>query len=1031
MNLKLRFLLLGAVLLSVGACWVVLWPAYQSSSYGESPEIRKNSTDFADVAPATSGPPSNSRESNRDILGALEKILSAPAMLDHGGPLELSRSELFLRQDDGIERIVSFPIVPDASSLLAQISKIRAETGLEPNLVFYPPIAPRTELSRRIATRDILISAPTREAADSLAKPYGLEFKSAPSYAPGRFVYSAKNSVEALAFHLQSASADNARTTPLLASRVQKMSSFPNDRYFQKQWHLAFQNQLGAEPNTDINVVDLWKYPSTNPAEYNRGQGVTIAIVDDGLEWNHPDLAPNMRNNLGRNWNDGAPFDPYPNYFLDDSHGTACAGVAAARGNNNLGVSGVAPEASLVGMRLISGLIGDLEISESIIWQNEEIQVKSNSWGDPVPLFPVGELTQAALKHATDFGREGKGTIITFAAANDDLIGQRADYKALQNSMHTIAVGAVSSRGVKSDYSARGACLVISAPSNTLIAPGLGIMTTDNRGKFGYNRGTFIIPGMPYGNDFLSDPDVTQRFGGTSSACPKVSGVIALMLHENPNLGWRDVQEILMRSAAKVDVNDPEWITANRTDHVTGNKTIQFHFNHKYGAGLVDAAAAVALASSWKNLGGQLSKTYAANQSLPISIPDCDSAGGSLTFDVNGPNLRVEHVILRLSVSDVPMSQLKVKLKSPAGTKSIFCEVHTNRFGDVFFTDWSFNTVRHWAEDSTGNWTLTVADRCTGQTGNITAAELTIYGTTGTGNPPPNVNLTASSQWVFRGTPVTINASAIDLQADSTPGTVESIVISTNQSLSPPSPPQTGSSASWTWTPSASGNYIFTVNATDSQGAFRVSAPIKIRVDAPLIAGWDFETLTANQSSTALNTAIQTSRTYSANFGRNNGVVASLLFNGSNGSSRWEHGNGEIWTGFGSDLNLGPGFANSSTSPNGLLLRGGKNLSGNGKALVFRFDMTTNRRLRVSYVTGSTSGGFTSQAWEYSTDGSSWTPVQTVAPPLGKFETINLHQIAGLNNAPNAFLRVRFSGATQVDGFSLMDNIRLNATPTP
>src|SRR4029450_14107251 len=102
----------------------------------------------------------------------------------------------------------------------------------------------------------------------------------------------------------------------------------------------------------------------------------------------------------------------------------------------------------------------------------------------------------------------------------------------------------------------------------------LDICTTDREGRDGYNDGNFSFD--------VDDSDYTETFGGTSSACPLVAGSVALMLQANPNLGWRDVQEILLRSARMVQPLDSDWAT----------NSAGFHFNHKFGAGVSDFGAA-------------------------------------------------------------------------------------------------------------------------------------------------------------------------------------------------------------------------------------------------------------------------------------------------------------------------------------------------------------------------------------------------------------------------------------------------------
>ena len=170
---------------------------------------------------------------------------------------------------------------------------------------------------------------------------------------------------------LNQISTQNSESLTLIPRNFQQASSqrfIPNEAQnglFNDQWHLLNTGQNGGTVGADANVVDVWN-------RY-QGTGVLIAIVDQGLQWNHPDLKENIWINpneipgdgidndgngyiddiRGWDFNDN-DNDPAP-VFPDEAHGTAAAGVAAARGNNNLGVSGAAPQASLIGLRLISG----------------------------------------------------------------------------------------------------------------------------------------------------------------------------------------------------------------------------------------------------------------------------------------------------------------------------------------------------------------------------------------------------------------------------------------------------------------------------------------------------------------------------------------------------------------------------------------------------------------------------------------------------------------------------------------------------
>jgi subtilisin family serine protease len=155
----------------------------------------------------------------------------------------------------------------------------------------------------------------------------------------------------------------------------------------------------------------------------------------------------------------------------------------------------------------------------------------------------------AALADAVTLGRGGKGTVFLWAGGNGNYNGDDSNYDGWAASPYAIAVSAIGDDGEAAPYSEPGANILVCAPSN---GGTQGVTTTDITGSTGYNAGT--------GSDYANG-DYTNSFGGTSSATPAVAGVVALMLQANPNLGYRDVQEILMRSATTNDPNDGGWVT--------------------------------------------------------------------------------------------------------------------------------------------------------------------------------------------------------------------------------------------------------------------------------------------------------------------------------------------------------------------------------------------------------------------------------------------------------------------------------------
>jgi subtilisin family serine protease len=983
---------------------------------------------------ASAHAPAGSFASEADKLAP---FLSAPITLQNGGidqQFQLATDQLYLRGRDGASHLLQIPETNTPVAFAAAIEKVRADHGSEPELVLYPAGFPRNEYTRRIVTREVVVNAPTRSAADALASASGLSFKSAPVFAKGKYIYEAPSSPEALAFFVKTADSSATPATPLLASSSSKRV-MPNDQLIQKQWHLKYQGQPGSLAGTDMNVESVWKYPKTKAfvygsgnatTDYIRGKNVTIGIVDDGMEWSHPDLLPNVIKALQYDWN-GKDNDPKPGLWNGDDHGTACAGVAAARGNNKIGVSGVAPEANLVGMRLIAGANTDLDEAEAMTWHPDQIQILSNSWGPPdwgVILRGPDVLTLDALEYATTFGRGGLGTIIAFAGGNGRDNGDNSNYDGYANSIYTIAVAAMDSQGVQAYYSEPGANIVITAPSsgnNTL-----GIMTTDNKGPAGYNYGVHnTLFTWPLVDDFKGSGDVTQTFGGTSSATPAVSGVIALMLQRNPNLGWRDVQEILIRSAVRIDASDSDWITANRTDHVTGNATVPFHFNHKYGAGLVDAAAAVSLSGNWTNLGPQNSFSTSNNTIQALGA----NATANRTFTVNGSITRAEHVTLQLTVTDIPKGNLTITLTSPGNTTSTFCEPHSDT--NNTFTNWKFMTVRNWAESSNGTWTLTITNNGT-TTGNLTDAELVVYGTDPNGTNLPTAMAAGSVSKVFAGATVTLSATTSNLTANGTVGGVTfSASLNGNATLLGNGTLSSNSTLpvyGYTWnTANFTGNYLVTANATSGSGSSVVTAPIAIQVDPAPIAAWDFDTNTI--SKVPLAAAVSSIRKYAANFGAGN-----LTFDGSFSSqsasneNRWDFQQGEIYSGEGTSINSAGDMLANPLVNTALLLRGGKNRSAEDKFLVFEFSMAGQGNLTVSYAADALTDGFTTHTWSCSTNGTVWTDLETITPGV-RYSTRTLNQTTLLDNSSTAYLRLKVSGSSAESGQNLIDNIILSATP--
>ncbi len=648
----------------------------------------------------------------------------------------------------------------------------------------------------RLVTRDLVVRL-AGTGSSVLAGNPGLSVKSRPAYAPGWIVLRAADPLAALAALPGLRSTAGVIQANVALARQQVPRTLPDDPLISNQWHLKTSGS--AAPGTDLNVESVWNYGA--PAGI-RGGGVAIGIVDDGLEGTHPDLGQNTDTALGHDWN-GNDSDPSPGQ--GNRHGTACAGNAAARGNNSLGVSGVAPEATLAGMRLIAAPSTDEQEAESMVWKSDSIQIKSNSWGPDDTgnvLEGPGPLALAALESAATTGRGGLGTITVWAGGNGRASGDNSNFDGYANSIFTIATSAIDSAGNAASYSEPGANLVVCAPSS---GSTLAISTTDLTAESGYNPASTAAGG-----------DYTSGFGGTSAAAPLVAGVVALMLEKNPQLGWRDVQEILIRSATMIRPADSGWAT----------NAAGFHFHLRFGAGLANAAAAVALAAGWENLPAREIVSQATAGAA--AIPENDSVGVTVPFHFSGANLRVEHATVTVDISHTARGNLEIVLTSPGGTESRLAETHGDSNDD--FPSWTFSTVRSWGESADGDWILKIADRspagnATG--GTLNSATLRLSGSAVVPqNPPPAVAIVSPGDGaVFSpGAAVTVEIAASDLTVEGAAGTVAAVTLSDNGA-----PVGTLAAPPYSFEiQPTDGVHQLVARATDDEGAFADSAAVTI-----------------------------------------------------------------------------------------------------------------------------------------------------------------------------------------------------------
>jgi subtilisin family serine protease/photosystem II stability/assembly factor-like uncharacterized protein len=342
----------------------------------------------------------------------------------------------------------------------------------------------------------------------------------------------------------------------------------PDDPHYPRQWHLHNTGQLGGTPGADIKAEAAW--------DTTRGKGVKIAVIDNGFNIGHPDLAPAVeptsgffvsepngdsvfRNTLAGFQESMGPLNAAGTIF---GHGTFCAGMALARAGNGRGGCGVAPEAGLVAIACLGDQVGTqatlaravayaADPSVEVAGRNpaEGADIISCSLGPNTADWDMSQTLQDAIDYAVTTGRGGLGTPIFWAVTNGDFPISRDEVCSYPS---TIAVG----RSTRDDTDDRCG----SGPELDFLAGGVDVLSTatDRNGDPTYGVST-----------------------GTSFAAPTAAGVGALVLAAHAGLSWQEVRSLLRRTCSKVS-----GVGYDANGH-----------NDRYGHGRLDAAAAVGAAA--------------------------------------------------------------------------------------------------------------------------------------------------------------------------------------------------------------------------------------------------------------------------------------------------------------------------------------------------------------------------------------------------------------------------------------------------
>jgi kexin len=637
------------------------------------------------------------------MLAADEVFSSKVAVASARGSRAWSGGKLFQMDSAGIRKLRSsrtgrngiVPVFYDKSNLPS--AETLAAMGKEER-------AARMAGARRLMTAKLLVHMDASRVSELAAtQPMGTE----KTYLDGWTVVVYADAFAALDAAEILAKKGGIEFTPVFSRESHKrqaLSRTPNDPLYPKQWH------LNDSAPFNIGMKNAWDMAT--------GKGINMTIVDDGLELDHEDLTNvyPLESGFHKNFKeDGAPNDPSP-LIATDNHGTYCGGLAMAAGFNNTGVLGVAPEARAMGMRIVGGAIADDAAQIALGWQPDTIftHVSSNSWGPPDDGNDDGRVSSlqlAGLKKGAEQNRGGLGTVFAISCGNGRDDGDDASYDAFSGSRFGIAVAAVERAGKQSSYSESGMSVAITAFGGEYQPPNV-LWSTNVSGEeaFAVKAERFPTTEAPV--------NYTDAGNGTSAAAPQVAGAAALLLEINPKLGYRDVKEILMRTAKTAGLEGNDEFKKNAGG---------FNFNHAFGAGLLNVAAALDVAEDWVNLGDLKTTEYTFTG--PNEITD-DATPFVIDFDFNeaADKLRVEHVELIVNVKHKKRGDLRFTIQSPSGFQATALPRKPDDNAD--FTDYMFTSPRFWGENGQGLWKIFVTDTVgNGVGGSLVDAKLKIYGT--------------------------------------------------------------------------------------------------------------------------------------------------------------------------------------------------------------------------------------------------------------------------------------------------------------
>ncbi|CAJ0944336.1 unnamed protein product, partial [Mesorhabditis belari] len=418
------------------------------------------------------------------------------------------------------------------------------------------------------------------------------------------------------------------------------------------------------------------------------GNGITIAVVDDGVEFKaSKELSSASQKSLSQSI--------FGSESLDDDlymHGTQCAGVIAMRANNSECGVGGAPKATIIDVPLLSRIVTDF--SESVAL-SQKADIFTCSWGPPDDGMSAEgplKLTRTVIEKQTKEGRNGLGSLFVWASGNGGTSGDDCSLDGFVSNPMTIAVGWTFWNSSRTEWSEGCPAILTSVISDQFG----GQVSVNGKGE--------CVP----------------SFRGSSAAAPLAAAGLALLLEKFPKLSRREVTHLVVRGS------DPTHFTAFEKQKWNKNAA-GLQFNKYLGFGILSVDRML-------NLAPILRSPFPAMQECSEGYKVENRKGSLNDFSARLPFNgceQIEHletILLSIRLTHPRRGDLQIRLKSPSGT--LLTLLDNRPFDKYPDLDWTFTVNHFWGENPNGDWTISFFEKGIDKAlGQVQALSLTVRGT--------------------------------------------------------------------------------------------------------------------------------------------------------------------------------------------------------------------------------------------------------------------------------------------------------------